>query len=126
MNYSRTITALLPNELQKVLNKGFYHYLAQFLFLVLLFQVLVLVATGFVLRYAFEKKRAVIAIRQQEQEYWVKVAGQYPQAPDVLYNAAASSKNVGEKKTALMYTQRALKLDPLFKEALELQKELNN
>lgn len=131
MNYYRKIAALLPKHFKKlisgsskVFSKGFFHYLAQFLFLVLLFQVLVLIATGFVLRYSFEKKRAVVDMRQKEQEYWLKVADQYPNAPDVLYNAAVSSKNVGKEKIALVYVAKALKLDPLFKEAQVLQKDL--
>lgn len=126
MNYPRKITALFPRSFKSIFNGVFFHYLAQFLFLVLLFQVLLLILTGFVLRYAFEKKKVVIAQRQNVQEYWIKVAGQYPQSPDVLYNVAVSSKNIGDKKTAILYIEKALRLDPLFEEAKALSNELKD
>lgn len=130
MNYYRKIAALLPKDLLKkgkrVFSKGFFHSLAQFLFLVLLFQVLLLIVMLFLLRNEYKEKRREFAVRQEEQIYWIRVAGQYPNAPDVLYNAALSSKNVGREREAIFYLDKAIKLDPLFMEARLLRKSIVN
>ena len=128
-NY-RKINAILPKSWKKkgksIFNGIFFHYLAQFLFLVLLAQVMLFLVVAFFLQSEYRLKSDEYNSRQAEQVYWTRVAEQYPNAPDVLYNAAVSAINVGNSKEALVYIDRALKLDPLFMEARLLRKSLSN
>lgn len=120
---------LLPKDFRKkwkqIFNRSFFHFLAQFLFLVLLSQVLLLIAVVFLLRSEYRQKMEQFVLREQERVYWARIAEQYPNAPDVLYNAALSTKNIGNEKEAIFYLEKAIKLDPLFMEARLLRKALN-
>lgn len=65
-------------------------------------------------------------IREREYEYWSSVANQFPNVPDILYNAGVASINVGKKEKALGFLDKALRLDPLFIEAQQLRNNLFN
>jgi len=129
MDYYRKIAALFPKDLQKgtsIVNKKVLHHLAQILFLVLLLQVLLFIAAIVLLKGEYRVRVEEFVKLQQEHTYWVKMVEQYPNAPDVLYNAALTSKNVGNTEEAVRYLDRAIKLDPLFMEARLLRKSLSN
>lgn len=57
-----------------------------------------------------------------QYEYWRETAAQYPQSPDILYNAAVSAYKLGFEGEAKSYITKALIVDPLFIEAKQLQK----
>jgi tetratricopeptide (TPR) repeat protein len=52
------------------------------------------------------------------------VVTQFPNIPDVLYDAALSAYNTGRVDEALHYLNKAIQLDPLFKKAQEFRKEI--
>jgi Tfp pilus assembly protein PilF len=74
--------------------------------------------------------RKVIAAKKDYEvnikqfRYWSGVASQFPNIPDILYNASVSSLNVGKTSEAKLYIDKALQIDPLFKQARELKKLL--
>ena len=92
---------------------------------------LFLFAEALILSYAVYSIRADIAtieaIKQQKQDrlsYWKGASEQYPNEPDILYNAAVAALNTGNKKIANEYLQKALVLDPLFEKAKNLRSEM--
>ena len=106
---------------------GSYHFayhLRSFLFFFLvilvgfLLQILVVLSD----KYKLAKQHHGQII--EEYVYWSKVAAQYPSIPDILYNAAVSSFNAGKPDEAKDYASQAIKIDPLFEKARELNKEL--
>lgn len=62
--------------------------------------------------------------KQEEYVYWTSVASQYPNVPDILYNAAVSSYVVGEVGKAYEYLTKALQIDPLFERAKILKEKV--
>lgn len=128
MKYSRKIAALLPKGFKKklgiVLNKYTMHHLARILFLIFLCCVVLLIGLIFLFREELRQKRQEYTMLYNQKIYWVNLAKQYPNAPDILYNAAISAKNIGNEKEAVDYLNQALKLDPLFMEARLLKKTL--
>lgn len=50
--------------------------------------------------------------------------GQYPNIPDILYNASLSAFNIGQKQQAIEYIEKAIEIDPLFNKAYQLRKEI--
>ena len=59
-----------------------------------------------------------------EYKYWNGVVSQFPNIPDILFNASLSALNAGKKEEALRNIEKALQIDPLFKKALELKREI--
>lgn len=72
----------------------------------------------------YDKVRNIYAHKSSEYQYWSSVASQYPNIPDILYNASVSAFNFGKKTEANEYLIRAIKIDPLFKKAQIFQKEI--
>lgn len=70
-------------------------------------------------KYSYEKKRS-------DFTYWTGTASQFPNMPDILYNAAVSAYNAGQGGVAISYLDKALQLDPLFGKAQEFKKEIIN
>lgn len=130
--YYRRIAALLPKGTRKgkkvkLFNKVYFvFYLKDFLFLVLAVQAFVLIIALFMLNQLYEQKKQKFDQREQKYIYWSKVSGEYPNAPDVLFNAAKSSYEFGETDKALSYIDKALKIDPLFIQGQKLQTEIGN
>lgn len=73
-------------------------------------------------RYEIAKKD--LERKGNEYQYWKSIALQFPNIPDILYDAALSSYNANMRLEALDYVKRALEIDPLFKEAINLRKEI--
>lgn len=67
-------------------------------------------------------------LNQKEKQdrffYWEKKVQEFPNSPDILYNAALSAVKVNKNETALKYLNQALTLDPLFDEAIILREEI--
>jgi tetratricopeptide (TPR) repeat protein len=62
--------------------------------------------------------------RVSQYKYWSGVAGQFPNIPDILYNASLFAFQAGRKIEAINYIERAIKIDPLFKDAYRLKEEI--
>lgn len=64
--------------------------------------------------------------KQERFFYWMEKVDEYPNSPDVLYNAAISAVEINKKETALKLLNEALIFDPLFLDARNLQEEIAN
>lgn len=65
--------------------------------------------------------------QKQKQDrffYWMGRVEEFPNSPDVLYNAAVSAYEIDKNETSLRLLKRATEKDPLFDEAKELQEEI--
>lgn len=124
-NYYRRIVALFPKKQYKLFKKSQVAFHLRNLLLVVfiltvLFQIQVLVFLSKNYQSILREKES----RLKEYSYWEDIAGQFPNIPDILYNAALSSANIGRYDDAINYLDKALKLDPLFEDAIQLQKKL--
>lgn len=90
-----------------------------------LFSTLVVMLLGiFVLQDILTKSYLNQNERQNRFYYWMERVEEFPNSPDVLYNAAVSAYEIDKNETALRLLKRAIEKDPLFIEAKNLQKEL--
>ncbi len=117
-NYFRRITDLLPN------NGQIAYRLSSFFFLLFLILAGILLQTLVFLSGKTLSAREQYENRARDYKYWSSVATQYPTIPDVLYNASLSALNDNKKKEAQEFVNKALLLDPTFKKATELKKEI--
>jgi len=63
--------------------------------------------------------------KQQERfSFWMEKIEEYPNSPDILYNAAVSAYDVKKYETALKLVKKAMILDPQFKEAENFEKDI--
>lgn len=62
--------------------------------------------------------------KQERFFYWMEKVEEYPNSPDVLYNAAISANSIDKNETALNLLKKALTYDPLFIDAKNLQEEI--
>ena len=62
--------------------------------------------------------------KQEKFFFWMEKVGEYPNSPDVLYNAAVSADSINKNETALKLLKKAVELDPLFIEAKDFQEEI--
>jgi len=81
---------------------------------------MVLFLAGFILENQKENK----SVRDKNYSYWESLAEQYPNEPDILFNAGKSAYENGRKEAALKFIEKALQMDPLFEKAIDLKKEL--
>ncbi len=81
-------------------------------------QVLVFLTNG------YNKTLAVHENKTKKYEYWKSVISQFPNVPDILYNASLSAFNARQKIDALDYIEKALRIDPLFEDAFKLKNEI--
>lgn len=123
--FFRKITALLPNEFfGHITNKHVAIQLRALLFFILV------ICAGILLQIlVFLDQKLIYAKKEYEGNakqfrYWSGVALQFPNIPDILYNASVSALNVGKISEAARYLDKALQIDPLFKDARELRKSV--
>ena len=64
--------------------------------------------------------------KQNRFYFLMEKVEEYPNSPDVLYNAAISANAINKNETALNLLKKALIYDPLFMEAKNLQEEIVN
>lgn len=117
-NYFRKITALLP--------KGIETHLRSFLFLFFVILAGAILQILVTLNGKYLEYRKNYAQKIEEYEFWSSVVRQYPNIPDVLFNASISAYNAGKKSESDEYIKKALRIDPLFKKAELFQKEINS
>jgi len=123
----RRITAYLTRvkRNKKWINRKYIaHHLRAYLFLVFLILVFVLLQILVLLNTHYLKTKINYENKQKEFSYWQRVVVQFPNIPDILYDAALSAYNVGKMKEAIIYLDRALQVDPLFKKAIDLKNEI--
>ncbi len=124
-NYFRKITAQLPNEYRNYVSHRYLAlYIRNFLLLFLLITAGTLLQILVVLNTRYEKVKIDGEKKMQEYQYWSGVVTQFPNIPDILYNASLSALNAGKKDEALKNIEKALMVDPLFKKAQELKNEI--
>ena len=129
MKYLRKFTALLPKSIirNKVINRKYLVvYLRDFLFLVLVVQIGVFLQVLVILNQKYTNMKAKHNEKVKAEKYWQSVAFQYPNAPDILFNAAKSSYDAGNSKNAREYIDKAIRIDPLFVKAHELRDEMKS
>lgn len=124
--YSRKINALLPlKSIRKyIINRKVAIILRNYLSIVLFVQVVLLILVLFLAGFMLENRKEIKSTRDKNYLYWEGVAGQYPNDPDVLFNAGKSAYESGKEKIAFKFIEKALQIDPLFEEAINLKKEL--
>lgn len=123
--FFRRITALFPKKvLGYVTNRHVATHLRALLFIILV------IGAGILLQILVYLNRKAINAKKEYAEnakqfqYWSGVALQYPNIPDILYNASVSALNVGKTPEAMRFLNKALQIDPLFNDALELRKSV--
>lgn len=94
------------------------------MYMVILFIFLVyfVILTYFQFLYAGDNHNRVVA----EFDYWEDVVKRHPNFPDAYYNAALYAGMLNQKERSAALLDRALTLDPDFKEAMELEQQLTN
>lgn len=107
-----------------VINRKVAIILRNYLSIALFFQVVLLIMVLFLAGFILENKKEIKSIKDKNYLYWESVASQYPNEPDVLFNAGKSAYESGRKDVALKLIEKALQIDPLFEKALELKKEI--
>jgi len=143
--YSRKITDLLPTKwneggiklrlfpLEKslALVKRGWRYLssltrqyAQFTLTVLILLSLALLWQLYVLSSGYYKATLERVYAEKRLVYWSSIIDKLPNSPDAYFQAAAYSYALGENTKARAFLDRALYLDPEFKDAMELRKKL--
>ncbi len=120
-NFIRRISGLSPQIKGNIINRQVASQLRALLFIALV------ICAGVLLQIlVFLDQKALHAKREYEANlrqfhYWSGVASQFPNIPDILYNASVSALNVGKTTDALHYIDQAIQIDPLFKDARELK-----
>ncbi len=121
----RTFTAQLPKGVVKRLNnKYFAEHLRSFLFVVLLILAGILLQLLVFLNKKYSQAKVNYQKTLKNYTYWSSVASQYPNIPDILYNAGVSAIAMGREDVALGYLNKAIQIDPLFAKAIELRDSL--
>lgn len=135
-DYYRKITVSLPQNFSKSFKKfnkvvdlalsrnnlrqhGF-NFLLLFLILLFIFSLI----SAILLYYSYGELSKKYGETVNSLDYWEKVVMDYPAFPDGYYNAAIFAGILGEKQKALGYLDKALKLDPDFEDAKELERAI--
>lgn len=122
---TQIITKAIPNSTAKYVNKSHLaHNLRAFFFIFFVILALFFLQVLVFLNNGYTDVRANYDSKTKEFEYWKSVSSQYPTIPDVLYNTSLSALKAGKKNEAVVYVDKAIKLDPLFKEAIILKRTI--
>ncbi len=92
--------------------------------LCLLSTLVVMLFSIFVLQNMLEDSYMNQKTRQDRFVFWMERVEEYPNSPDVLYNAAIAAIELNKKETALKLVNKSIVLDPLFSNAINLQEEI--
>jgi len=92
--------------------------------LFLLSTLIVMLFSIFVLQNVLTNSYLSQKEKQEKFFFWMEKVGEYPNSPDVLYNAAVSADSINKNETALKLLKKAVELDPLFIEAKDFQEEI--
>lgn len=118
----RKITALLPKEAARKLNNRYFaEHLRSFLFIVFVLIAGILLQLLVFLNGKYKKVQNNYEKTLKTYVYWSSVASQYPNIPDILYNASLSALTMGREDVALSYLNKSIQIDPLFDKAIALR-----
>ncbi len=92
--------------------------------LFLLSTLIVMLFSIFVLQNVLTSSYLSQKEKQEKFFFWIEKVEEFPNSPDVLYNAAVVSVEVEKHETALKLLKKAIDFDPQFDEAKNLQKEI--
>lgn len=126
-SYYRKITELLPLRFliwkylnQPDLRRSYLEFLIFFTLILSIFLSLFVALTY--LNYSEVKKEHDMALGSFR--YWEQVIETHPNFTDGYYNAALYAGRLGQKEKAVELIDKALVLDPMFSEAIELERQL--
>jgi tetratricopeptide (TPR) repeat protein len=129
--YSRIITDVFPLEKSLALVKRGWKYLSsltkhyvQFVLTLLILLSLALLWQLYVLSSGYYQAKVEREYATKRLEYWINIIEDHPNFPDAHFQAAAYSYALGDNKKAREFLDRALYLDPEFKNAMELRNKL--
>ena len=114
--YYRRITESLPQA----------RYFAQYFILVLAIS---LIFSSILAAFFYVKMLEAKSTRKETVDsfkYWGEVSKKHPNSPDALFEAGYYALRLGDKETAGKYLDEALKLDPSFEKAKNLEKQIAN
>ncbi len=92
--------------------------------LLLLATLIVMLFSIFILQSTLTNTYLVQKDKQERFYFWMEKVEEYPNSPDVLYNAAVSANEISKKETAIKLLNNALLFDPQFKKAQDLRTEI--
>lgn len=91
------------------------------------FLLILLPLLGYLL-FQFSKEYSAVSnervVKEKALLYWESVITKYPNLPDAYYKAAVYALGLNKKEKALEFLQKAIFLDPEFKEAKLLEKAI--
>lgn len=122
----RKINALSPNEFIKKYfgTLGLALTIRRYLLIVFIIQAFMLLVVLAFVSVLLQQREREVAKKGEVYAYWKKISQEFPDRPDILFNLAKSAYENGRKDEAEKYLDQAIKIDPLFKKAIELRDEL--
>lgn len=126
-NNSRKINAFSPNSFLKkhIAKRTVAVKLKNYLLIVFFIQALMLLVVVFFVGLVLEERQNLQKERNTSFLYWYKITSNYPERPDVLFNMAKSAYENGKEGVAVEYLNSALKIDPLFEEAIKFKSQID-
>jgi len=129
--YHRRITEVLPSKQGLKLVKRGWKYLSsltkqyvQFVLTLLIILSLALLWQLYALSSGYYQAKVEREYAAKRLAYWSDVIENYSNFTDAYFQAAVYSYALGDNKKAREFLDRALYLDPEFKDAMELRKKL--
>jgi hypothetical protein len=123
--YSRIFAALSPKRVyRRITSASARHILDQYFTVFLTFFFFFLFVLTMVIYQSVEEVKALHAKEVKNLSYWEGITTKYPTYPDGYYKAAVLAIRLRDNARALRYLNEALTLDPFFKEARELKKQV--
>lgn len=116
-------TKKIDKRLYKLLNQSFYS-LKVFTLSTMAALAIVLFLYLFQLLDIHEEKMQQRSEQIIAYQYWSQIVSKHPNYPDAYYNLALYSLRLNLIEKAYRYINHALQLDPNFKEAENLKKEI--
>ena len=114
--YYRRITESLPQRM----------YFANFF---LLFLTVLFIFSSILAGFAYIEMTQVKNERKEilgDFNYWKQVTEKHPNSPDAFFEAGFYAAKLGDRETAREYLDEAIRLDPSFERARELEKLMAN
>lgn len=126
-NNSRKINAFSPKGILKnyVINQKVAVKVKNYLLAIFIIQASLFLVLLTFISLMLKEKESLMDKRMEKFTYWYGIASKYPERPDILFNLAKSSYEIGNKNVAIDYAKKALKIDPLFENAQKFLEELN-
>jgi hypothetical protein len=137
-NYYRKITELSPKKVKLVSKTATKHLKSglrrdNLIFHLAHFSIMMMAVLAIFLSYYLSLSYvSFIQVSKERSEamdslvYWEGIIREHPNLPDGLYNAALYAAILGDKDKSASFLDKALALDPDFRDAIELEKIISN